>query len=239
MQMVPNSPCWIEGETCARISSLDAARVASAAHTLRRCWRASVLRGRQVSGLQVWECSKDHCWKQRNTTDILCPTFVAIRRYVHPASHRPTMRPHSNGWNCSTGVRTRRQCMVLPFSRLNIVNTVHLSKHHSNCLQSKTVGAKKASWAPCHDRHKWITNTTIPQYYYTLVPMTAVLEGDALILAKYVLWLWAPKFRLWTSIKDKINDRISELLETLCKDIYKWKTINETIRGKWNSVLDL
>ena len=91
-----------------------------------RVWCASVLRSRSEPGLWVWECSTDHCWKQRDTTDTLCPAWAAVRRYVHPASHRPRMRPHSNGWSCSTGVRTRPWGMVVP--RVNAVNTLHLSK---------------------------------------------------------------------------------------------------------------
>ena len=55
-------------------------------------------------GLLVWKCSTDHCWKQRHTTDILCPACAAICQYVNPASHRPTMRPCSNGWIATTGV---------------------------------------------------------------------------------------------------------------------------------------
>ena len=74
------------GATCTRISSLDTVRAATAAHTMRQTWRESVLRGRPEPGFRVWECSTDHCWKQRYTTDTLCPTIAAIRRYVHPAS---------------------------------------------------------------------------------------------------------------------------------------------------------
>ena len=55
--------------------------------------------------LLVWECSKDHCWKQRYTADTLCTTCAAIRRYVHPATLRPTMRPRSNGRIAKTGAR--------------------------------------------------------------------------------------------------------------------------------------
>ena len=38
---------------------------------MRRSWRTSVLRGRLKPGLQLWECSTDHCWKKRHTTDTL------------------------------------------------------------------------------------------------------------------------------------------------------------------------
>ena len=94
------------GAKCAQMCSLDAVRAATVARTMRRYWRASVLRGRPEHGLRVWECSTDYCWKQRHTIDTLCPT-CAIRRYVHPASRRPTIRPRSNGWSCTTGVRYR------------------------------------------------------------------------------------------------------------------------------------
>ena len=82
--------CDTAGTTCARISFLFAV---TAVRTMRRSWRASVLRGRPEPGLRVRECSSDHCWKQRHTTDTLCQTCASIRRYVHPASRRPTIRP--------------------------------------------------------------------------------------------------------------------------------------------------
>ena len=83
--------------TCARISSLDAVWAATAALTMRQSWCASLLCGRPEPGLWVWECSTDHCWKQRHTIDTLCPTCSEICQYVHPASCRPTMRLCSNG----------------------------------------------------------------------------------------------------------------------------------------------
>ena len=67
------------GVTCAWISPLNLIRVATAAHTMRRSWRASVLRGRPEPGLRVWECYTDHCSKQLNTADTLCPTCAAIQ----------------------------------------------------------------------------------------------------------------------------------------------------------------
>ena len=60
------------GATCARISSQDAVRAVTAARTMRRSWRASVLRGRPEPDLWLWECSINNCWKQRHTTDALC-----------------------------------------------------------------------------------------------------------------------------------------------------------------------
>ena len=73
------------GATCVRISPLDAVQVATAARTMRRSWRATVLCGHPEFGLWVWECSRDHCWKQ-HATNTLCPTCAAICQYVHPAS---------------------------------------------------------------------------------------------------------------------------------------------------------
>ena len=49
------------GATCFRISSRNALLAATAARTMRRSCRASVLHGRPESGLWVWECSTDHC----------------------------------------------------------------------------------------------------------------------------------------------------------------------------------
>ena len=97
------------GATCARISSLY---TATDARTMRRSWRASVLLGSPESGLRVWECSADHCWKQRHATDTFCPTCAAIRRHIHPASRRPTMRPHSNGRIATTGARCLAQSIA-------------------------------------------------------------------------------------------------------------------------------
>ena len=51
------------------------------------------------------------------------------------------------------------------------VNTVHLWKHHSYCLQRQNRGRKDRP--PEHhlianDRYKWITNTTNPQYAHII-----------------------------------------------------------------------
>ena len=73
------------GATSSRISSLDA----TTASTMRQSRRVSVFDGRPEPNLWVWECSTDHCSKQRHTTDTTC---AAIR----PASRRPTVRPRSN-----------------------------------------------------------------------------------------------------------------------------------------------
>ena len=155
-------PSWIIGcptwtiRLAKGLSSLDAVRATTSAPIMRGSWHASALRCRPEPGLLVWECSTDHCWKQRHTTDTLCPTCAAIRRYVHPASHKPTLWPLSNGWSCLTGVRTRRRGMVT--LRVNVANTVHLSKHHSYCLQSKQRALRQASRAPSDCRWPWQIN---------------------------------------------------------------------------------
>ena len=83
------------------------------ANTMCRSWCVSVLCIRPESGLWVWKCFTDYCWKQQHTTDILCPTCAAIYLYVNPASCRPTMQPRSNGLSCSTGVCSCRQGTVV------------------------------------------------------------------------------------------------------------------------------
>ena len=97
------------GTPCARISSLD---VTTAAHTIRRSSRASVLCSRTEPGLQMRECSKHYCWKQRLTTDTFCPRWSAIRRYVHPASRRSSMRPRSNGRIATVDARCLEQSIA-------------------------------------------------------------------------------------------------------------------------------
>ena len=84
------------GAICAQISSLDAVQAATAAHTMHQSTRAFVLCAHPEPGLQVWGCSTDYCWKQQHTTNTFCPTCAANLPYVHPASCRITMWPHSN-----------------------------------------------------------------------------------------------------------------------------------------------
>ena len=73
-----------------------------------------LLRGRPEHNLRMSECSTDHCWKQWHTTDTLCPTYAVVRRHIHRTSRRPTVRPRSNGWNCSVVVRIHQRGMVVP-----------------------------------------------------------------------------------------------------------------------------
>ena len=57
------------------------------------------------------------------------------------------------------------------YPRVTVANTVHLSKHHSYCMQSKIEDAKTGLlshiWSPMN-RDKWITNTTTPQYAHII-----------------------------------------------------------------------
>ena len=102
------------GATCAQISSLDAVWAATADCTMRRSWCASILYGRPEPGLQVWECSTNHCWKQQHTIDTL---WQYVQQSVDMSIQLPAslkMWSCSNGWSCSAGVRTRQRCMVVP-----------------------------------------------------------------------------------------------------------------------------
>ena len=156
------------GATCVRISSLDSVRVATAVPSMRRSWLASVLRGRQEPGIRVWECSTDHCWQQRHTTDTLCSTCKAIL-CVHPAFHRPSMRTRSNGFfNRSTYSSVGQGCSL----------EWMLKKHQSTAAcRVRTEGAKtcllSAIWLPMT-----MSNESLTQYY-NLVPTNTVLEGVA------------------------------------------------------------
>ena len=68
----------------------------------------------------------------------IVPKCSEIRRCL-PASSRPAMRCRSNS-SSSKRVSTHRPGMVVPYSEF--ANTVHLSKHHSYCLQSQNTGCK-------------------------------------------------------------------------------------------------
>ena len=63
------------GATCDRVSSLDAVRAATAARTMCRSWRASVLYGRPVPGLRTWECSRN-TGGSSDTPPIHCTQYV-------------------------------------------------------------------------------------------------------------------------------------------------------------------
>ena len=133
------------GASCTRISSLNAVRAATSAHAMHRSWRASVLKRSIFTCIcttrpsRTWSTGvgmlQRHCWKQRHTTDMLRPTCAAIHWYVHRASHRPTIRSRSNGWSCSTEIYVLVGRGLL-HSRMNVTNTVLVSKHQSYCLQS-------------------------------------------------------------------------------------------------------
>ena len=100
-QMVPNGPWWYSRCNMYPDFFPGCCSGGTAVRTMRRSWHASVLCDCPEPGLRVWKCSTDYCWKKKHTTDTLCPTCAAI----HPASHRPAMRPHSNGRIAITGAR--------------------------------------------------------------------------------------------------------------------------------------
>ena len=99
-----------------------------------------------------------------------CTTCAAIRRYVHPASRRPTMRPRSNGWSCSTGVRTRRRGKLVLYSKY-CKYCSPLKAPYLLPVESQQVAQKYSSRAPsdAYDRDKLITNTSTPQYARTVL----------------------------------------------------------------------
>ena len=116
----------------------------------------------------------DHCWKQQHTTNTLCPTCAAFRRYVHPASCRPTMRPSLNGWNCSTVVR---RGIIVPKSEC----CKHCSTQSTKILPAES----KQDRPPEHyliscECDKWITHYTTRHEG----PRVAAHERDSNTLAR-------------------------------------------------------
>ena len=180
-QMVPNSAC----ASCARIYSLDAVRAATAARTTCRSWRASVLRGRPEPGLRSWECSTDNFWKQQHTNMPNMRSNPSICPFSFPQAYK---RPCLNGWSCSTGVRTRRRYLVVPYCRVNVANTVHLSKHVTACrvttVDAKT-GLLSALWSPMTVTNESLTLLPPHPHIIILVPMNTALEGVAYFTAVY------------------------------------------------------
>ena len=169
-RLFPKVLCDTADATCAQISSLDAVWVATTARTMCSSWRSSVPRGRPEPGLRLWECSTDHCWKQRHTTtNTLCPKYSTIRRCLSNFPYAYNATP-SNGWSCSRGVCTRRRTMLVAYPRVNVKITIHLWNHKDRPLERYLIA---------DDRDKWITNTTTSQYAHiiTLVPMNTVLEN--------------------------------------------------------------
>ena len=120
------------GATCARISSLDAVRTVTAAHTMSWSWCASVLYGRPEPSLRMWECSTGHYWKQQHTTDTLCPTCGAICWYVHPSSAGLQCIPIQMAEVVWQEYEFVSGTWLYP--RVNVANTIHIWKLHSYYL---------------------------------------------------------------------------------------------------------
>ena len=161
------------GAPCAQISSLDAFRAATAVRTISQSWYASVLCGRPEPGLRVWECSTDHYWKQWQTTNTLWPTSAAIHRYVHPASRRPTIQPCSNGWSCSTGVRTHQQGKIVPSSEC--------CKHCSSLKAPQLLPADQNTG--CKDRppeRQWLINESLTLQPFSMQVLHHGANGHSL-----------------------------------------------------------
>ena len=164
-QMVPNYTWWHSRCNMCPDFIPGCCLGGHAAETMRPSRRESVLCGYAESGKWVWECSTDNCWKQRYTTDTLCPKCATIRRYTHPASRR-----HNS----------------TPFKWLKLFNRNAYSSAGHGCTiewmlqtlfisQSTTVRPVESKQRPpvrhliADDRDKWITNTYNPQYAHTIL----------------------------------------------------------------------
>ena len=150
--------------TCAQISSLDAVWAATDAHTVCRSWHASVLYNHTESGLWVWECSTDHCWKQRHHWYIV-------------------LNMCSNSLICLSFLQA--------YSVKLLNRSMYASAGHGCTLEwmllMTTVAACRDRLPECHlianNDDKWITNITTPSmhiyiyiYIYILEPMNTVLR---------------------------------------------------------------
>ena len=142
-------------------SRLSISQVARDVFWVRHPW--SILYGRPEPGLQVRECSTNHCWKQWHTTDTLCPTCAAIHRYVHPASRKPknvTLFKWLKLFNGNTYSSAMHGC-TLEWQ----LQKLFTFQSTSYCLQSQNRGHKDRPperHLIANDHDKWITNTTIP-----------------------------------------------------------------------------
>ena len=92
-----------------------------------------------------------------DTPPIHCALHVQHSEYVHPASFKPTMRPCSNGWSCSKGVRTLRRGIVVPYSEC----CKHCSPLKAPQLlpaESKQRAQRQVPLAPSDRRWRWQMN---------------------------------------------------------------------------------
>ena len=112
-----------------------------------------------------WECSTNHYWEQRLSSDTLFPTCAAVCLYIHSASLRPTMRPCSNGWRCSTGYTLVGEDGCI----LELMLKTLFTSQSTTVTPSrvKTMGAKTGLLI-AYDNDKWITKITTPQYAHII-----------------------------------------------------------------------
>ena len=135
--------------TCARITSLDAA---TAARTMRRTWRASIIRRRPKLGLQVWDCSTDHCWQQRHTTNMCCNPSICPASF--PQAYNVIPFKWFKLFNRSTYSSAGKSCTIEW-----MLQTLFTSESTTvNACRIKPEGAKQASWAPSDRRWLWQMN---------------------------------------------------------------------------------
>ena len=141
---------------CAQISSLDAIWAATAARTMHWSWRASVPCRNPEPGLQVWECPQ-------TTADGRATQLICCAQHVQQSVDMSIQLP--SGIQCNSVQMTEvvQQEYVLIgrawlYRRVNVANTVHLSKHHSYCLQGQNRSQKQASCAPSDFQWPWQTS---------------------------------------------------------------------------------
>ena len=115
--------------------SMDAVRATNAARTMRRSLCASVLHGRPEPGLGVWEYSTE----SSDIPPIHCAQHM--QQYVDMSIQLPA------GQQCNPvkmAEAVQQEYILFGdawfYPRVNVANTVHLSKHHNYCLQSQNRG---------------------------------------------------------------------------------------------------
>ena len=166
--MVPNSHYDTAGETCARISCLDAVWAATIAHTMCQSWRVSVL------------CPEPGLWFgnfPQTTAESNDTPLINCVQHVHQSVYVYFQLP--SGLQCDPIqiVEVVQQEYILISGvwlspRVNVANTFHLSKNHSYCMQRQNSERKNRSpehhlIADCCDR--WMTNSTTPQYAHIIL----------------------------------------------------------------------
>ena len=137
-----------EGATLSRISSLDAVWAAKPSRTMHRSWCASILHGRPEPGLWVWEYSTDNSAESSDTPPIHCALHV--QQSVNVSIQLPAYLQCDP---VKMAVVVQQEYVLVGWTwlyrRVNVANTVHLSKHHNYCLQNQNRGCNdKTSWVP-------------------------------------------------------------------------------------------